>query len=111
MYQSKITKRQIELAVQKANPAGMSVYDFKMACVKTDKALRKLELMQFMPMANKEVFLYRQAGALGVASHWSYTRVESHDYEIIGYYAANESERFVERGLENWKDMDQIICK
>jgi hypothetical protein len=108
MYQYKITKRQIELAVQKKFPSGLSVYDFNNTCVSVDVALRKQELAQFTPNLNKEVFLYRQSGALGIASHWSYTRVESLDYEIIGYYAANESERFLERGLENWKDIKQI---
>jgi hypothetical protein len=106
MYQSKITKLQIELAVQKANPNGMSVHDFKQACVKTDIALRKLEIAQFTPNINKEVFLYREHGALGIASHWSYTRQV--DYEIIGYYSANEVERFTERALEAWQDMEQI---
>lgn len=35
-------------------------------------------------MKNKTVYLYRQAGALGVATHYSYTRPTTPAFEYLG---------------------------
>ena len=103
---------EIKLSIIKGlNGKSISVHDFKSLLYKTKLRVAIEFNSQFKPLDGKAVYLYRQRGALGIATHWAYKPVTGCQYEIIGYIPEPSSAdtAISEHEFTNWKDMEEIL--